>query len=47
MAHAQSIAARLDTLLRTAEIPDYPGAINSVREAAAALSRFVEELYEA
>jgi heat-inducible transcriptional repressor len=26
---------------------DYPGAINSVREAAAALSRFVEELYEA
>ena len=26
---------------------DYPSAINSVREAAAALSRFVEELYEA
>jgi hypothetical protein len=26
---------------------DYPGAIRSVREAAAALSRFVEEVYEA
>jgi heat-inducible transcriptional repressor len=25
---------------------DYPGAIHSVREAAAALSRFVEEIYE-
>jgi len=31
MAHAQSIAARLDTLLRTAEIPDYPGALNGLQ----------------
>src|SRR5205085_5267968 len=31
MAHAQSIAARLDTLLRTSEIPDYPGAINGLQ----------------
>jgi len=31
MAHAQSIAARLDTLLHTAEIPDYPGAINGLQ----------------
>lgn len=31
MAHAQSIAARLDGLLRTAEIPDYPGALNGLQ----------------
>ena len=31
MAHAQSIAARLDVLLRTAEIPDYPGALNGLQ----------------
>jgi len=31
MAHAQSIAARLDALLRTAEIPDYPAALNGLQ----------------
>ena len=31
MAHAQSIAARLDTLLRTSEIPDYPSALNGLQ----------------
>jgi dinuclear metal center YbgI/SA1388 family protein len=31
MAHAQSIAARLDVLLRTTEIPDYPGALNGLQ----------------
>ncbi len=31
MAHAQSIAARLDVLLRTVEIPDYPGALNGLQ----------------
>ncbi|HEY2374790.1 MAG TPA: Nif3-like dinuclear metal center hexameric protein [Gemmatimonadaceae bacterium] len=31
MAHSQSIAARLDVLLRTAEIPDYPGALNGLQ----------------
>jgi dinuclear metal center YbgI/SA1388 family protein len=31
MAHAQSIAARLDVLLRTAEVPDYPGALNGLQ----------------
>ena len=31
MAHAQSVAARLDVLLRTAEVPDYPGALNGLQ----------------
>jgi dinuclear metal center YbgI/SA1388 family protein len=31
MAHAQSVAARLDVLLRTADVPDYPGALNGLQ----------------